>query len=808
MKRKKKGSTLITIVIVASLVLTVGAAMLTMTLGDYRMRINESDRIQNLYGSESGLDGAYNIIVKTFDGATRYGALKVEVLKNAEVDFDEDKNEYDFKSNELLKYFSYETKKDYLDCLTEIRKIREDDTEKQKTRKIQEEKEKIDNILNDEFKRSFKNFIYSNDNSTVDNFSILPVLIWNQGYVKVDKGDLFNNIINKLTNLNNNIEKVNLGTNPITYIPLMKKDIEKYQKKDDNDEIIFDSDINAGLDDESDSKIQLNGDIYTITVRSVFETDTDKILDKNIGKNTKKVETVYNMKVPEYKDVTFSESNANTVNIPELNNNKVMIVGQNMNIRNSNELNINGDVYVCGIDDDNGGIVYSKYNGGISIDGSNSVNFNGKVITPRTVNLKDKTNVNLKGNLYCKNLYIGKGTDKSEDSNINIQRNNNVKSGQAVIDNDITLKAINSSITMNDFYGISDKEQEDKSDTGLKNSSSSIIVNGNEDSSIKISDNAYIMGVANIATGSENEDRYQTGESTAVKGNYIAYANVVNTDDKFKYYDPLQLLDEDNINNKSKHFVDYWENKITKDNVGGIELPENTHSVGAIVYKDNENKYRVKNKTIDAGTPDEISQKRKEYAQYVYTVKDIVNNTYEPFKKIDNIVNNIFVIPSDSDSHSTWNIYNNNILSESNNKEKAIFSKGKIIIAKGEVCSITKDSDDIEIKTGTDGELNAVIVAEGDVTIQGDIDFKGIIITKGNLNINSSSKFKYDKNLIQRIQAANSDLFEAVFNYTGDIIDNSVNSSSEEIIINYDLSKFLKTESWKIIKDEKGESNV
>lgn len=799
MRRKKKGSTLITIVIVSSLILTVGAAMLTMTLGDYRMRINESDRIQNLYGSESGLDGAYNIIVKTFDGAARYGVLKVEVLKNAEVDFDEDKNEYDFKSNELLKYFSYETKKDYLDCLTEIRKIREDDTEKQKTRKIQEEKEKIDNILNDEFKRSFKNFIYSNDNSTVDNFSILPVLIWNQGYVKVDKGDLFNNIINKLTNLNNNIEKVNLGTNPITYIPLMKKDIEKYQKKDDNDEIIFDSDINAGLDDESDSKIQLNGDIYTITVRSVFETDTDKILDKNIGKNTKKVETVYNMKVPEYKDVTFSESNANTVNIPELNDEKVMIVGQNMSVDKALNFEITGDVYVYGKTGKEGSTLFkSKYDGGINLQESKG-QVTGNIMTPKTINSGNNVEITIDGNTYCKNIYVGNkntGETKVTGSNLTI-------SGDAVVDNDIASKADNSTLSIDSFYGINDKNITNKDD-GLEKRASSIIVNDSKNEkngsdevpTIKIRENAYIYGVSIIDTS----EPYITGESTGVKGNYVAYANVVDPEnDKFKYYDPLQLLEIDDgneVEKKADHFKNYWTGDRKADS-GGICLPDNIKSIGAVVHSNG----TTSGSNWDSDASKEISEKQREYAKYIYTLVANDKNKYDLPNNSGNLINSLFSIDNINNDYD--------VTKEQSKKEKAIFSKGNITITKGtdNKCKISKNGDDVRIETSSDGSLNAVIVAEGDVIIEDEVNFRGTIITKGNLNINSSSKFMYDKNLIQRIQAVNSELFEAVFNSISNITENSTNSSSEQIVVNYDLKKFLNTESWRILKDEKSESN-
>ena len=58
-------------------VFTVSTAMLSMVASNYKARVAESKRVENLYASDSGLDVAYNIIGKTFDAATKYANLKV-----------------------------------------------------------------------------------------------------------------------------------------------------------------------------------------------------------------------------------------------------------------------------------------------------------------------------------------------------------------------------------------------------------------------------------------------------------------------------------------------------------------------------------------------------------------------------------------------------------------------------------------------------------------------------------------------------------------------------------------------------------
>ena len=82
MKRKKQGASLIVVIIIFMFITTVSAATLTMVASNYKARVAEGKRVENLYSSDSGLDVAYNIIGKTFDAATKYGYYEVEALKS------------------------------------------------------------------------------------------------------------------------------------------------------------------------------------------------------------------------------------------------------------------------------------------------------------------------------------------------------------------------------------------------------------------------------------------------------------------------------------------------------------------------------------------------------------------------------------------------------------------------------------------------------------------------------------------------------------------------------------------------------
>ena len=55
MKKRKKGSSFVIVLIITSIFFIVGTSVLTMVGSDYKNRINESKRVQNLYEADSGL---------------------------------------------------------------------------------------------------------------------------------------------------------------------------------------------------------------------------------------------------------------------------------------------------------------------------------------------------------------------------------------------------------------------------------------------------------------------------------------------------------------------------------------------------------------------------------------------------------------------------------------------------------------------------------------------------------------------------------------------------------------------------------
>ncbi|SFD09114.1 hypothetical protein [Clostridium uliginosum] len=820
MRKKKKGSSLITVVIIFSILITVGTAVLSMTVGDYKMRIIESKKIENLYSSESGLDVAYDIIVKTFDKAAKFGDFKAKQFKAGNCQGGPNLKKY---NNAKGKYMKIKNDKDA--------------TQKAKREAKKEFDEKVEELAQVEFKRSFKNFISkSHDNNEVEDKEKIPSDI----LAKSIKEAKYSSITLKDKDAND--KEFKIGDKDFTY-----EKVDFFSNKPElficnNDELKRINELEKELNQSPDNQekkealealkasnlgIVDNGNDYKIQITSEFKTEDSQA--KVNGKNTRQLQVAYNIVVPDYKDVAFSESTSEVQNNVSLSD-KAMIVGRDMNVNGSSKnskIDIDGDIFVWGDKNEITNKVYDKYKGGINIKNS-TVKFNGEVVTGKTFNIESDVDSTITGNLYAMNVYAGKlNGDVAENSQLivksakqdkNKNESNKVnkdsdESGQVIIDNDITLKAKDTDIEIDNFYGINDKNTKygdtmhASSEGTAERTSSSIIVNGNENSNIKINNKAYIMGVAHIDTTPE----YQTGESTGIKGNYVAYATPLDDNEKFDYYKPLQLLNEENVLKKSEHFKKYWDGKLEDKNTGGIALPESTYSIGAIVYKDASGKIQLKDSsyTMDKNKMDintVIPKKQIEYASKVYAMgKDVGSNWYDSLGNLGSPVDYLMKlkdIPQDYDLDS-----------QKSNNEKAIFNHDyyKTIIIKGKNSAGTYNnargsiSEQTPIVIEADkGELNAFVATAGDVIIDGEVNFNGNIIAEGNLTIqgNQDKNIKYDKDLCDRIKASNVELFNEVFGDSSDDTNSSEtgDSSNPNLNVQYDLNKFLKTKLWKIIK--------
>jgi hypothetical protein len=827
-KRKKQGSSLIVVITVFMFVFTVSAAMLSMVISNYKARVAESKRVENLYASDSGLDIAYNIIGKTFDAATKYANLKVKKIQSLTKDSTDDGTSI-YNQDYIYIQQDINSLQDDIKALTDWNKNNpnqqrtQSDIDKdiaQKKSLIKEDEDIKDVLSNEEFKRAFRNFIMEHK--------------YAEGDTEYDKDEdedqdrlgEYEDAPNELKDSIENYKYVSEVTDINTY---EKETINLAAKNKNNeppklDAVVTESPLENSYTSAGISTLKghynnvaftiYEEQFYGITVTSNFY--TEKAANNGPEINQRQLQANYKMLVPNYKDIYFENSNEGLNDLAT--KDRALTIYGDMNVNNVNGLTVNGEIFVQGSNDrSSSDRVYGKYFGGITVNNSNSVEFKENVITRGTFNIETPATVTDSANpkttiidksLYAKNIYVGK-TDGTELPNQSSTLNVNA----AIINNDLTLNANNAAITINNLYGINDIDLTNKA-----KSSSSIIVNGNSKSTITINNSAYLMGTAHIATVGD----YQTAESGAVKGNYIAYSVPLNESEKFAYYNPLQLLEPSlyttapALTVKENHFIDYWNQVGKNPDAGGIQWPtdengnidsSNIYSIGAIVYQTNheveingENQKKCEiipsHYSADLETSGEVYSKREEFAKYVYKFGQDAN--IDDYTNSNEISFNSLI--DTSKIPSKYNLTDGEYAIFNGNSDKEI--KITKSTTNNDAIDSSTDSNVINIQVGNNGALNAIIVTSGKVSIESGVTINGCIIAEGDLNINGSNvTINYNPDIIERVQAQNFDTFKDIFGESIDIdATNTGSAASTDGATNYDLKNFLENKLWKILK--------
>lgn len=692
-RKKKKGSTFVIVVVVMAIIFTTGTTILAVTANDYKMRINQSKKLQNLYEADSGLDVVENIIVKT--------------------------------SQEAIKYADKEVKKKF----TEL-----DDKDRSKDK------------INEIFKDKFYEFLTVRNKEILNEkeVEILEYLILEKKYIKsiLESGKL--EYDSAISNIENRF---------IIEIPE-----GGYVKNINNGKV---------------SNI-------TIEVKSNFESTEGQL------KNKKTVSTKYSITAPDY------NSEITSINIYPVFDGKAITADGNMNIEslgNKSIVNISGDIWVQGNNNlgNSPEYTFDKYIGGIKLDNT-SFDINGNIYTANTFHLNNLVNESsVNGDIYAKNIYIGKSI------NSNVSKLNNISfEKNVVVNNDLALNATNSSIVIkNNFYGINEKTTE-VSTANKALSSSSIIVNDTSNTStITVNKDSYIMGVAYLNATDESGNKYQTGESVAVKGNYLAYTDVDDvlngaTNVTLKYYSPLQLLESKNGQSnaimKADYFAEYYSknNNSYNFNDGGVSLKKSVKSVGASV-KDNQGNIQKSN--INDSDISIVNEQRNEFARNVFAMGDTTglgDDLYDGQEVKRQVSNQVNFNEIRRVQGSSFDITEGMVILKGNENENIEIENGKI--------------------KGTDIELSkGLIIANGDITIDGNFSFTGNIITTGNIILKGEGEknITYDPQVVRSILALNYDLLKDIFvKSQGNREEVKVTSASEL----YSVDKFLTKSLWRIVK--------
>lgn len=777
MRRRKKGSSLIFVIIIFMFVLTVSAGILSMVSGNYKARAVESNRVENLYGAESGLDIAYNIIAKTVDNANIDSFKKVEQFKSdvEGISYNDYKDNYKEKGDYInkAKGYMYALKAD----IDYQNNIGHNDS------KIKDDNEKIDLLINNVFQYYFKQYI-DDDESLISN------ILYN-----VDNGkniDINNSSKGKYKDLNDKDNELQLDYNGAS----IRFNTDSLEKTDDNDiKLKWDSSedkevILGNLVEEyhyvydektKKDKLEINKAdfdpdhyVYQEKITTTIDLISSFKVNSSVGDNNREIEVKYILTIPNYKDVVFENSIESGVNeLPGI------TVAGSLNV-NKSSLDVYGDIMVEGNNSSEIASIGNKYNNGITIhneestsDTPNIIKFHNNVFSRNTFNVSDNVYVDIGKSLYAKNIYVN-----SSNNNKGTYLGISGSDSKVILNNDLEMKAHNAAVDIRSFYGINDINLDNTGKGEQGQNSSSIIINnidGQRNSFLTIEEEAYIRGVAHINI--DGDKGYQTGESVAVKGNYNAYSVPLNPDNKFTFKSPLQLLDG-SFQDKVNHFYDYWSNgskensataKAGIDNGGVIfNSIDEVNSIGDIVYSDGSNTKVKKGSPIE---DTEITTEKDDFGKNMYNL-NVVNKTDKEYNKTN--VNNT--------GDSIIGIVNKNA------EEKIYKEKGLIF----------KQGDTIIDSSSDEKNFKGIYVVNGDLDINTECEIEGNLIVLGNLNINNGSKLtlKYNSELTKSIQNKNLRDINSIFIAYGKDID--LGNESQKIQSN--STRFIKDNIWKILK--------
>lgn len=783
--KKKKGSSLILVVFITAIVFTLGTTMVAVVTNDYKTRVNESKKLQNLYQSDAQLDVVYNVIAKNADVATKYA---YNVAK------------YDYNNNNV---------------------------------KSKSDLEKV-------FKKAFINFLM--------NDSMLENAIKERRLIKFDS-------------TNNTCEGY--------------KTLSNY--KIDTSDAATNLNVDTGKNDLQKNDLQLTvtpneakGNIV-VEVTSTF-TSNNQVSDTNPTeingklKNKKQIKTKFTVEAPSYNNdkISASVSNKQTNQYAV---EKAITADGNLNIEDGASLDISGnnyddkdnfksngnaDIWIKGNDKS----IQSKYNVendkyayGVVL-GNATLNVKGNVYTNGSLSLSNGSNATISNDLYAYNAYLGPITFNQK---YNAAGNNNLQANGIYTNNDLVMNSVSSSINANDYVGMSDfKEDNDMSKVDAAKSSSSIIVNSNKNtdgtntaynSTIKLN-NATVAGLAYMNT--DGNSYYKTGESVAVKGNYVAYSDTLGkntTAYNFEQYDPWQLING-NKDDKINHFEQYFNVNSSKIEDGGIEI-KNLLSTGAGVNNGELSKHATAEEQYQITKVQNTS--KTNYGRNVYAMgnssylaeinsdedtaaltcyndtKNMITVSHQnPMVEFSKLKDNLGTDGMDElykniKLGTIYNNYNGYALLNTESSDDLTIERADngVIITLGSRSFVISEGDMPTDPATSEKTLNAVIITNGNVTLKSTgsktLNINGTIISGGDVNVEAGSKVsvKHDTTVISKTVAQNSKYFDGLLN--GKPIENSTKVEPVEVGVEYkdqdsksasdgwyDATKYLKKGLWKL----------
>ena len=298
MKRglKKKGSSLVAVLVICSIILVVASTMIGVATSNVRMRMNESKKLQNLYKADSGLEVVNNIILKDSEAAIVYAQQEMQNsgLVGGTISNTSDDEVYDSLNTEFQSLFIKALLKSSVNGITV-------ESDKNQTRN------NVEQDIKPVYDQEGENIINNEDGDQISDTTVKSRLLYG-----LKNGFYVSSI---------NTESLNT-----TFV-----------------------DAFYGIDQANKPKIKILSATYNdstrtikLTIRSSFscaETSTTKLPNKKV------IETTFKITAPEYADIISRSNSSRTLTIQSPYSNVITVDG-NLNVNNN--LTLTGNAWVKG----------------------------------------------------------------------------------------------------------------------------------------------------------------------------------------------------------------------------------------------------------------------------------------------------------------------------------------------------------------------------------------------------------------------------------------------------------------------------